>query len=57
MFDRKNIRLIAAAMSWPIILFTAWLGGYLFGGAGMIVGTFLGLGIYFWGIFRSLPKD
>lgn len=57
MFDRKHARLIAAALAWPVIPLTAWLGLYFFGGVGAVIGTFLGLGIYFLGIWRTLPRD
>jgi hypothetical protein len=56
-FDRKNIKLIAAALAWPVIPAMGWLGLYLFGAAGGIVGTFLGLFAYFFGIWKAIPKD
>lgn len=57
MFDRKNMRLIAAAMSWPVIPALGWLGIYFFGAAGGAIGTFLGMAVYFVGIWKAMPRD
>jgi Na+-driven multidrug efflux pump len=43
-------------MGWPVILVFGWLGAHFGGAAGAIIGTFLGIFAYFWGIFKALPK-
>ncbi len=56
-FDRETARMLGAVMAWPVILVAAWLGMYFFGTAGSVIGAFVGIGVYFFGIFKVLPKD
>jgi hypothetical protein len=55
--DWRTARLYAAAMSWPVILVSAWLGNHFGGAVGMFIGTFVGIAAYFLGIWRAMPKD
>ncbi len=53
--DRQTARLLAATSGWPVILVFAWLGYHFFGNVGVMVGTFTGIGVYFWGLFQAIP--
>lgn len=55
--DWKSARLYAAAMGWPVILVCGWLGAHFGGGVGAIIGTFVGIAAYFYGLWRALPKE
>ena len=57
MFDRKSMRLMAAALAWPVIPLLGWLGLYFLGASGGVCGTFLGIFIYFLGIWAAIPRD
>jgi len=55
--DWRSARLLAAAMSWPVIPALAWLGLHFGGAAGAVIGAFLGMAAYFLGIWKAMHDD